>query len=111
MHHRLVEAALADLTRLLETPESDSACRPYRSLFVLFLGNNSTHAPRNCHTSHSRKIVMTNLSPRHVQLEESVRLGVQSGWYSTKVSGTFVTVRTQRGTSAFRRLPSSIHCR
>ena len=34
---------------------------------------------------------MTNLSPRHVQLEESVRLGVKSGWYSTKVSGTFVT--------------------
>jgi hypothetical protein len=34
---------------------------------------------------------MTNLSPRHVQLEESLRLGVESGWYSTKVSGTFVT--------------------
>ena len=34
---------------------------------------------------------MTNLSPRHVQMEESLRLGVQSGWYSTKVSGTFVT--------------------
>jgi len=23
--------------------------------------------------------------------EESLRLGVESGWYSTKVSGTFVT--------------------
>jgi hypothetical protein len=34
---------------------------------------------------------MTILSPRHVQLEESLRLGVESGWYSTKVSGTFVT--------------------
>lgn len=34
---------------------------------------------------------MTNLSPRHVQPEESLRLGVESGWYSTKVSGTFVT--------------------
>ncbi|WP_374991490.1 hypothetical protein [Bradyrhizobium sp. LHD-71] len=34
---------------------------------------------------------MTNLSPRHVQLEEALRLGVESGWYSTKVSGTFVT--------------------
>ena len=34
---------------------------------------------------------MTNLSPRHVQLEESRRLGVQAGWYSIKVSGTFVT--------------------
>jgi hypothetical protein len=34
---------------------------------------------------------MTDLSPRHVQLEESLRLGVELGWYSTKVSGTFVT--------------------
>lgn len=34
---------------------------------------------------------MTNLSPRHVQLEESLRLGVTAGWYGTKVSGTFVT--------------------
>jgi len=34
---------------------------------------------------------MDILSPRHVELEESRRLGVQSGWYSTKVSGTFVT--------------------
>jgi hypothetical protein len=34
---------------------------------------------------------MQNLSPRHVQTEESLRLGVASGWYSTKVSGTFVS--------------------
>jgi hypothetical protein len=34
---------------------------------------------------------MPILSPRHVEPEESVRLGVESGWYSTKVSGTFVT--------------------
>jgi hypothetical protein len=34
---------------------------------------------------------MIILSPRHVELEESLRLGVVSGWYSTKVSGTFVT--------------------
>jgi hypothetical protein len=34
---------------------------------------------------------MQNLSPRHVETEESLRLGVVSGWYSTKVSGTFVT--------------------
>jgi hypothetical protein len=34
---------------------------------------------------------MTTLSPRHVQTEEAARLGVVSGWYSTKVSGTFVT--------------------
>ena len=34
---------------------------------------------------------MQNLSPRHVKIEESLRLGVVSGWYSTKVSGTFVS--------------------
>jgi len=34
---------------------------------------------------------MQNLSPRHVKTEESARLGVASGWYSTKVSGTFVS--------------------
>jgi hypothetical protein len=34
---------------------------------------------------------MQNLSPRHVLTEESLRLGVVSGWYGTKVSGTFVT--------------------
>jgi hypothetical protein len=34
---------------------------------------------------------MQNLSPRHVKTEEALRLGVMSGWYSTKVSGTFVS--------------------
>ena len=34
---------------------------------------------------------MQILSARHVKTEESLRLGVASGWYSTKVSGTFVT--------------------
>lgn len=34
---------------------------------------------------------MTILSARHVKAEEATRLGVQSGWYSTKTSGTFVT--------------------
>jgi hypothetical protein len=34
---------------------------------------------------------MQALSARHVKTEESLRLGVESGWYSTKVSGTFVT--------------------
>ena len=38
-----------------------------------------------------RKHPMQNLSPRHVKIEESLRLGVTSGWYSTKVSGTFVS--------------------
>jgi len=36
----------------------------------------------------NRKHLMQNLSPRHVMTEESRRLGVESGWYSTKVSGT-----------------------
>jgi hypothetical protein len=35
--------------------------------------------------------LMQDLSPRHVKTEESLRLGVESGWYSTKVSGTFVS--------------------
>jgi|SRR5689334_13703020 hypothetical protein len=34
---------------------------------------------------------MQNLSPRHVKTEEALRLGVLSGWYSTKASGTFVS--------------------
>jgi hypothetical protein len=34
---------------------------------------------------------MQNLSPRHVKMEEALRLGVVAGWYSTKVSGTFVS--------------------
>ena len=34
---------------------------------------------------------MQNLRPRHVNTEEALRLGVVSGWYSTKVSGTFVS--------------------
>jgi hypothetical protein len=46
-------------------------------------------------TEHARAdlkgLSMTNLSPRHVETEESLRLGVVSGWYGTKVSGTFVT--------------------
>jgi hypothetical protein len=34
---------------------------------------------------------MTNLSSRYVDAAEATRLGVKSGWYGTKVSGTFVT--------------------
>ena len=34
---------------------------------------------------------MQTLSPRHVKAEEALRLGVVSGWYSTKVSGTVVS--------------------
>jgi len=41
----------------------------------------------------NKKVIysMQNLSPRHVKMEEALRLGVVSGWYSTKVSGTFVS--------------------
>jgi len=34
---------------------------------------------------------MQNISPRHVKTEEARLIGVVSGWYSTKVSGTFVS--------------------
>jgi hypothetical protein len=34
---------------------------------------------------------MTPLSTRHVDATEAARLGVESGWYGTKPSGTFVT--------------------
>jgi hypothetical protein len=34
---------------------------------------------------------MQELLYRHVGTTESSRLGVESGWYGTKVSGTFVT--------------------
>lgn len=37
------------------------------------------------------EISMQNLSSRHVKDAESARLGIASGWYITKVSGTFVT--------------------
>src|SRR5665213_532214 len=42
-------------------------------------------------TTHRQETAMNILSARHVKTEESLRLGVVSGWYSTKVSGTFVT--------------------
>ena len=43
-------------------------------------------------TSMNNGSYMQNLSPRHVlSAERHQRLGVQSGWYSTKVSGTFVS--------------------
>jgi hypothetical protein len=34
---------------------------------------------------------MEDWSPRHVEKEESKRLGIAHGWYGAKVSGTFVT--------------------
>jgi hypothetical protein len=47
--------------------------------------------PRATPTPLSQGSHMQVLSARHVKTEESLRLGVVSGWYSTKVSGTFVT--------------------
>jgi hypothetical protein len=45
----------------------------------------------NVRTPDPKGTTMQILSARHVKTEESQRLGVVSGWYSTKVSGTFVT--------------------
>ena len=39
----------------------------------------------------NRKHLMQTLSPRHVKTDEALRLGVESGWYAIKVSGTFVS--------------------
>lgn len=38
-----------------------------------------------------RDLTTKELSSRHVKAEEALRLGVVSGWYTTKMSGTFVT--------------------
>ncbi|MCX7307525.1 MAG: hypothetical protein NTZ72_06070 [Afipia sp.] len=37
------------------------------------------------------EISMQNLASRHVKAEESARLGIETGWYIHKVSGTFVS--------------------
>jgi hypothetical protein len=47
---------------------------------------------------------MTNFSPRHVDKDESLRLGVVSGWYSTKVSGTFVSGPHASEADCFRKI-------
>jgi hypothetical protein len=47
---------------------------------------------------------MQNLSPRHVKTEEALRLGVESGWYSTKVSGTFVSGPHDTESDCLRRI-------
>ena len=36
------------------------------------------------------EISMQNLAARQVKAEESARLGIAAGWYTHKVSGTFV---------------------
>ena len=58
-------------------------------MFELLKTSSSAFDARSNATN--RKYLMKNLSPRHVMTEESLRLGVVSGWYSTKVSGTFVS--------------------
>lgn len=51
-----------------------------------------TQAQRSRSSQHSTEgILMQNLLHRHVQAAESLGLGVESGWYSTKISSTFVT--------------------
>jgi hypothetical protein len=35
--------------------------------------------------------MMKNLSPRHIQKDESDWLGITPGWYGAKVNGTLVT--------------------
>jgi hypothetical protein len=51
---------------------------------------------------------MQNLSPRHVNTEEALRLGVVSGWYSTKVSGTFVSGPHDNEADCLRRIAEII---
>jgi hypothetical protein len=34
---------------------------------------------------------MQELSPRHIDKDESNRLGIKDGWYGIKVSGTLMT--------------------
>jgi hypothetical protein len=73
-------------------------------------------APHNCKPARpvpadraNRKYLMQNLSPRHVKTEESLRLGVVSGWYSTKVSGTFVSGPHDSEADCLRRISEINH--
>ena len=34
---------------------------------------------------------MKNLTPRHIEKDESDRLGIKHGWYGIKVNGTLMT--------------------
>jgi hypothetical protein len=58
---------------------------------VFRMAGNLSALDRRSNTNSKATYLMQNLSPRHVKIEESLRLGVVSGWYSTKVSGTFVS--------------------
>ena len=48
---------------------------------------------------------MQFLTPRHIQTDEAHRLGVTSGWYSTKVSGTFVSGPHSSEADCLRKIP------
>jgi len=50
----------------------------------------SQNARKESENAHS-KSQQQDLLHRHVEAAESRRLGIKSGWYGTKVSGTFVT--------------------
>jgi hypothetical protein len=41
--------------------------------------------------NHSEDIIMKNLTPRHIEEDESERLGIKHGWYGIKVNGTLMT--------------------
>lgn len=47
---------------------------------------------------------MIDLSSRHVKIEESRRLGVGTGWYAVKVSGTFVSGPFESETDCDKRI-------
>jgi hypothetical protein len=55
------------------------------------MAGNLSALDRRSNANSKATYLMQNLSPRHVEIEESLRLGVVSGWYATKVSGTFVS--------------------
>jgi hypothetical protein len=80
-HHRdLVAAVFADFDRL----SNDSWAKSWSPI-----SRNPTAFDGRAPTR--KRSPMQNLSPRQIKIEESLRLGVKSGWYSTKVSGTFVS--------------------
>src|SRR2546421_11537200 len=37
------------------------------------------------------EFIMENLAPRHIQKDESDRLGIKHGWYGIKINGTLMT--------------------
>jgi hypothetical protein len=82
-------------------PTICNKCRQKRAKAIHFLLDRASRARRTELPSPRPAVLrqrltaqgshMQILSARHVKPEESLRLGVVSGWYSTKVSGTFVT--------------------